>query len=461
MNRTGSNSDTNGQVGRRIGLFTATGIVVANMIGSGIFVTLGIMAGKLPSPAWVLFCWFFGGMIALAGALCYGELGTRMPEEGGEYIYLKKLFHPSLGFLSGWTSFIVGFSAPIAGSALGFSEYLFAGLNIDAALFDSFSILMMKKSVALFIIVLFTMLHYLGVRTGGGVQNVLTAMKVILILGLSLVGLFIGRGSWEYVSAPGSGLFGGFAFGTAMMLVMFAYSGWNASGYIAGEIKDPRRTLPLSLMIGTGIVMAVYLALNLFVIRSLPFTAVRENVSVVESAAVSAFGDWMGNALGVIIAFALLSSLSAFIMIGPRIYFAMARDGLFFRFASRVHPKYEVPGRSIVIQGAIALIMVLFSSIEQLVVYLIYALNIFPWLAVLGLFLARKRGIGDRTAVKAWGYPVLPIFFLISTLMLAVIAYINRPVESTAAIITVGIGIPCYFFWAKKIRKETGSGNKA
>jgi len=439
---------TNGEVGRVIGLGTATGIVVANMIGSGIFVTLGIMAGKLPSPCWVLFCWFFGGIISLVGALCYGELGTRMPEEGGEYYYLKELYSRVLGFLSGWTSFIVGFSAPIAGSAIGFSEYLFAGLNLDTTVMNPAMFLILKKSVAVAIILLFTWLHFMGVRTGGGIQNVLTAAKVILILGMSLVGLVIGRGSWMHLSQS-SGGFEEFAFGTAMMLVMFAYSGWNATGYIAGEIKNPKRTLPLSLVIGTGIVIVVYLALNLFVIRYLPFAEVQDSAAVIEKASVSTFGGWMGNMLGVIIALALLSSLSAFIMIGPRIYYAMARDGLFFRFAGRLHPRYRVPGCSIMIQGGLAVVMVIFSSIEQIIVYLIYALNIFPWLAVLGLFIARKRRIGEETAVKMWGYPVLPVFFLLSMLILAVIAYINRPVESTAAVVTVLLGIPCYYLWMR------------
>ena len=436
-------------VRRNIGWVTATGIVVANMIGSGIFVTSGIMAGKLPGSWWVLACWVFGGFIALMGALCYTELATRMPDEGGEYVYLKRLYHPVLGFLTGWTSFIVGFSAPIAGSALGFSEYVFAGLNIDILTMSPGLLVFLKKVTAIVIIVLFTSLHYRGVRLGASVQNVLTVFKVFILLGLAVVGLFIGQGSWQNLgSSAGIGI-EGFAFGTAMMLVMFAYSGWNASAYIAGEVRNPRKTLPFSLLFGTGIVVFIYLALNLFILKTLPFHEVRDSVAVVERAAVGAFGGWMGNAIGVIIGFVLLSSMSAFIMIGPRIYYAMARDGIFFKFAGQVHPKYEVPSRSIAIQGGLAILMVIFSSIEQLVVYLIYALNIFPLLAVLGLFIARKRKIGEGTAVRVVGYPVLPIIFLMVTLTLAVIAYINRPVESTAALATVLLGVPGYFLWKR------------
>lgn len=436
-------------IGRTVGLFTATGIVVANMIGSGIFVTTGLMADGLPGPAAVLFCWALGGVIALIGALCYGELATRMPQEGGEYVYLKRLFHPVFGFLSGWVSLAVGFSTPIAASAIGFSGYLFAGLDIEGGAVLGLPLAHFRRALSIAIILLFTLLHYTGVERGTRIQNALTAGKVVVLLALAGAGLIWGQGEWPDMRGDRSAPVGGFAFGTAMMLVMFAYSGWNASAYIAGEIRRPRKTLPTSLVSGTLIVTLVYLAVNVFVLRSLPFAEVQGNVAVVESAAVRAFGVWIGNTLGVIVAFALLSSLSAFVMIGPRVYFAMARDGLFFRFAGQVHPRYRVPGRSILLQGGLASVMVVFSSIEQLVVLLIFALNVFPWLAVLGVFIARRRRIGESTVVKVPGYPALPLFFLASTLLLAVVAYVNRPVESTAAVLLVLAGVPAYYLWRR------------
>jgi len=436
------------QLKRRIGLTTATAIVVANMIGSGIFITTGFVADKVPGPGWVLLCWIIGGLIAISGALCYAELSTRMPEVGGEYVYLKKLYHPMLGFLTGWTSLIVGFSAPIASAALSFAEYIFAGIDIPLAE----GIVVPKKMIAILIILIFTIVHYLGVQLGSRVQNILTALKIVIVVGLASIGLAIGSRAGTIVSFNANSSFNAVSFGTAIMLVMFSYSGWNASSYIAGELKNPKKNLPISLLGGTTIVIILYLAINLFILHALPYSELKGTIAVVEAASVRAFGNWMGKVLSLLVGLALLSSLSAFIMIGPRVYYAMARDRLFLPFAARLHPRYNVPGRSIIIQGVIAIILVLISSIEQLLVYIIFALNIFPWLAVLGLFLARKKGIGEESAVKVKPYPLVPIFFLSASLILMIFMYIGRPMESTASILTVLLGIPCYFLWIKGVK---------
>lgn len=434
---------------RQIGVFTATSIVIANIIGAGIFTTTGIIATQLPGPGWVLLCWLFGGMIAISGSLCYAELATRMPEEGAEYVYLKRLYHPALGFLTGWTSFIVGFSAPIAASAMGFSEYLFAGLITHGDGLDPAHLPLLKKTAAMSIILIFTFIHYLGIRLGSRVQNTLTILKIAIVLGLASTGFFMGHANWSALSLERAGSFELLGVGTAMMLVMFAYSGWNASAYIAGEIKNPRRSLPVSLITGTSIVIVLYLAINLFIVTALPYAELAGTIPVVERAAVGALGPWMGKALGILISLALLSSLSAFIIIGPRVYFAMARDRLFFSFASNVHPRFGVPGMSIALQGMLAVFMVWLGSFEQLLVYLGFALGIFPWLAVAGIFIARRRGIGDETAVKVWGFPFVPFFFLSATFFLMIIAYMNRPFESSAALATVLAGIPLYYAWIK------------
>ena len=243
---------SNESVPRKIGVVTATSIVVANIIGSGIFTTSGLMAARLPGPIWVIACWIFGGLIALTGALCYAELATRMPEVGGEYVYLKKLYHPVFGFLTGWTSFFAGFSAPIASSALAFVAYIFAGIAPQLSNGDQNYFFLLKKGIAVSIILIFTMLHYTGVRWGGRIQNVLTFVKIVIVLGLAGIGVFYGQGNWEHFTADISQSFSGMGFGTAMMLVMFSYSGWNASAYIAGEIKNPRRSLPVSLFVEIG-----------------------------------------------------------------------------------------------------------------------------------------------------------------------------------------------------------------
>jgi len=438
---------------RKLGTFSTTAIVVANMIGTGIFTMSGLLAANLPSPGWVLLCWLFGGVIAIAGALCYAELATRMPEAGGEYVYLKKLYHPALGFLAGWTSLIVGFSAPIAAAAMGFSEYIHAGLNSQLLHLDPTQLVFFNKGVAVSIILLFTSLHYFGLRMGSRVQNVLTVLKILIVAGLASVGLIFGNGSGPSFSLAGEST-GVMAIGTAMMLVMFAYSGWNASAYIAGEIRHPKKTIPVSLIGGTSVVIVLYLAINLFILRMVPFADLKGVIPVVETAAVHAFGAGMGKVVSLLVGVGLLSCLSAFIMIGPRVYYAMAKDKLFFPFAADVHPRHKVPGKSIIVQGGIAVVMVLIGSFEQLIIYIAFALNIFLWLAVAGVFLARKRKVGEESAVKVWGYPIVPLFFLLSSVVLMVFNYVNRPLESSAAVLTVLFGIPCYFLWVRSVAKS-------
>jgi APA family basic amino acid/polyamine antiporter len=422
------------------------------MIGAGIFTTSGIMAANLPGAGWVLLCWLLGGFIAISGALCYAELATRMPEEGGEYVYLRRLYHPAVGFLTGWTSFFVGFSAPIAASALGSVAYLSASFSAELSHIATYQLNILQKGLAISIILIFTITHYLGLKVGAIVQNVLTALKILIVSGLAFAGIVFGSGDWTFFSIQSVSALGGMAIGTAMMLVMFSYSGWNASAYIAGELKDPKKTLPVSLVLGTAMVMILYLGINVFVFYAAPYSELKGVITVVEIAALNGFGKWMSNLLGFLIGFALLSSLSAFILIGPRVYFAMAIDRLFFPFAAKVHPKYEVPGRSILVQGFIAIIMVIIGSFEQLVIYIGFALSIFPWLAVAGLFIARKQHIGDDSAVKVWGFPLVPLFFLSCSLILMIIAYINRPLESSAAIVTILLGVPCYYIWVKGVK---------
>ncbi|MCP4214843.1 MAG: amino acid permease [bacterium] len=425
---------------------------MANMIGSGIFTTSGLMAKQLPSPAWVIACWLLGGMVALAGALCYSELATRMPKEGGEYVYLKELFHPGLGFLTGWTSFFVGFSAPIALSALGFGVYLLSGFK------NRFPTLGLSEShekfIAVVVIAIFTWLHYLGGRTGPRIQNVLTALKILLIAGLAAVGLGWGEGTPANLTVAEPAPFSLMAFGTAMMMVMFSYSGWNAGAYIAGEVKNPRKTLPISLISGTLIVIALYIGLNVFYFHAVPYHQVAGEVAVAESALVGAFGKNITELLGAVIAVVLLSSLSAFIMIGPRVYYAMAEDGLFFRFAARIHPKREVPGAAILVQGVVAVAMVIAGTFEQLLVYVGFALGIFPLLAVAGLFKARRLKIGEDSALKLKGVPLIAGFFLAANLSLMIIACVNRPMESAAAVLTVLTGVPFYYIWVKGMHVE-------
>ena len=441
---------------RKLGLFPVTNIVIANMIGAGIFITSGLLMTDLRNPLLMILLWIGGGIIALCGALCYSELGAAIPYAGGEYTFLSKLFNPLCGFLSGWVSFLVGFSAPIAASALGFSEYLtracpqLLSLEIFGITFEA---VVLKKFYSILVIIAFTLIHLRGIQFGTRVQNFLTLLKVGLIVGLIVIGFSLGKGSMEHFSQGEDFTFdfGGWkTIGLSLMWIMFAYSGWNASAYIGSEIKKPKRNLPLSLIVGTGIVLLLYFGLNLLYV----YATTPENMSGVKAigglTAGNLFGKSFESLFSILISFALFSSLSAFIILGPRVYYSMAKDGYFFRFASEVHREYRVPSKSILLQCAIAVVIVLSGTLEQILTYMGFSLGIFPILAVIGVFKLRRL---KKSEYKMPGYPVVPIIYILASISILVLGFLERPVPSSIAILTVVVGIPAYFMFKKKYKK--------
>ncbi len=446
---------------RKLGLFPLTNIVIANMIGAGIFTTSGLLMKDLHQPMVMLALWLVGGLIALCGALSYGELGAAFPHAGGEYAFLSRLYHPVLGFLSGWVSFFVGFSAPIAASAIGFTEYLtraFPGLLHPGIFGGPAEAAVMKKLYAILLIAAFTFLHTRGLEAGARVQNALTGLKILLIVGLVAAGFAVGKGSLGHfaAAAPFRFDFGGWkTLGLSLMWIMFAYSGWNASAYVGSEVKEPSRNLPRSLLLGTGIVMLLYIALNLFYIYAIPPAEMEGVISIGGLAAGKLFGQSAETVLSALISFALFSSLSAYLILGPRVYYSMARDGIFFKSIAYVDPKSCVPTRSIVLQGAIASVMALFGTFDQLLTYMGFSLGIFPLLAVLGVFKLRRTG---RSAVNLPGYPVASAVYILVGVTILVLAFLERPVESLIAVATALAGIPVYFFFKRSAGKSARSG---
>jgi basic amino acid/polyamine antiporter, APA family len=438
---------------RKLGLFPSTNIVVANMVGAGIFTTSGLLMKGLNNPLLMIGLWIAGGIIALCGALAYGELGAAMPGAGGEYLFLSKLYHPLFGFLSGWVSFMVGFSAPIAASALGFSAYFCRAVPGLPAWFDNAGLLspvLTGKLLAVSIILIFTFIHYRGIKYGARIQNVLTVLKVILIITLLVAGFTSGRGDIGNFSKGGNiatGVAGWKTIGLSLMWIMFAYSGWNASTYLGSEIKNPSRILPLSLIYGTGIVIILYLGINLLYIYGIDPESMKGVISVGGLAMNNLFGRSADILFSLLIAFALFSSLSAFIIIGPRVYYSMAKDGLFFKWAGRIHEKFLVPSNSILLQCLIALIMVISGTFEQVLTYMGFALGIFPILTVFSLFKLRRSNPGS---VRMPGYPVTQIIYILTGFLILLLSYLERPMESSIATITVLAGIPAYFIFKSR-----------
>jgi APA family basic amino acid/polyamine antiporter len=423
-----------------MGLGTATVVVIANMIGTGIFTTTGIMLMQGVGANWVLACWLLGGLVALAGALCYAELAVAMPRAGGEYVYLREIYGPLPAFLTGWTSFFVGFAAPGAAAAVGAAKYLAAAgiLPDDTAA---------EKVFAAFVVTILTGVHYAGLRLGSRVQNVLTGLNLALLCGLVCAGLLAVKADWSFLSDPANTALPThpLGLGTALLLAMFAYSGWNAAAYLAEEVREPARTLPRSLLLGTASVTVLYLLLNLVYFAAAPGEELVGQVAVAEIATRRLFGEAAGAWLAAIIALGLVSALSAYTLIGPRVYYAMARDGLFFRFAAQVHPRFRTPAYSIAAQGAVAVVMALSGTFEELLLYIGFALGIFPWMAVLGLILLRCREPNRERPYRVWGYPLVPLFFLVMMALILVVAYLGRPGPARWALATVAVGIPVYW----------------
>jgi len=442
---------------RRLGLFPVTNIVIANMIGAGIFTTSGLLMSGLQNPLLLILLWIGGGIIALCGALCYSELGAAMPHAGGEYIFLSRLFNPLFGFLSGWVSFFVGFSAPIAASAIGFSEYLARAFPqvLSLGIFDSaLEAVVLKKFYAIIVIFAFTLIHLRGVQFGTRVQNLLTVLKVGLIVGLIVIGFSLGNGSMEHFSQGEEFRFnfGGWkTIGLSLMWIMFAYSGWNASAYIGSEIKKPKKNLPLSLILGTGIVMLLYFCLNLLFVYAATPKDMSGVISIGGLAVGNLFGKSFETLLSILISFALFSSLSAFIILGPRVYYSMAKDGYFFKFASKVHSVRRVPSKSIILQCVIAVVIVISGTFDQILTYMAFSLGIFPILAVIGVFKLRKL---KKLEYKMPGFPVVPAIYIMAGVSILVLGFLERPVASSIAILTVVMGIPAYFIFKKKYKKE-------
>jgi len=442
---------------RKLGMFPLINIVVANMIGAGIFVTSGLLMDSLKNPLMMIILWGVAGLIALCGALSYGEVGATIPKSGGEYILLHDLFHPLPGFLSGWTSFIAGFSAPIAASAIGFSEYFtrafpeILSLGSESGIVDGE---ILKKIVSILIICIFTAIHLRGIETSARIQNWLTLLKILLVGGLIASGLLFGKGSFNHFRPPVDFSFnasGWKSIGVSLMWIMFAYSGWNASTYIGSEIKNPAKNIPRSLILGTGIVILLYLGLNVFFVFAVPPEKMMGVVSVGGLAVRYALGEKLDLVFSLLISFAFFSSLSAFLILGPRVTYSMARDGFFFKQVAKIDPKTRVPSLAILIQAFISVVMVLSGTFDQILTYLGFSLGIFPIIVTAGVF---KIRIKKMSRVKLPGYPVTPVFFIVASISILVLSFLERPVESSIAIATISAGVPFYYLLRHLKRKQ-------
>ncbi|MEZ4440535.1 MAG: amino acid permease [Polyangiaceae bacterium] len=419
-----------GEPPRQLGFLTAFSLVVASMVGTGVFTTTGLLTKDVPSPTGILLCWTVGGLAALCGAFAYAELGAAFPHSGGEYQFLARLMHPAVGFLSAFVSLIVGFAAPLAAIALAFGQYLTAmGVPVDPRL--SGGALVVGLSV----------LNAWRVSAGAKFQNVFTLGKLLVIAAFVLFGL--PRGTWANLDV-GPGLAAvvptpGFAVG--LLWVSFAYTGWNAAAYVAGEVAEPAKVLPRALVLGTLVVTALYVALNLVFLVGAPFDALAGQVAVGTVAAKHLFGAAGGQVLSGIIALGLVSTVGAVLVTGPRIYEAVGKDVPRLAFLARRSPQGG-PVYGVALQAALALVMMLTASFDQLLIYIGFTLSIFGALAVACVFILRRRGIAMPYRMPA--FPLPPLVFLALMLWMIVSGIVERPVAAAFGAGTLVLGLVAY-----------------
>jgi APA family basic amino acid/polyamine antiporter len=423
-----------------ISLFTAISIVVANMIGTGVFTSLGFQAEGIKSGFALLCLWLVGGILAICGALSYGELAAVMPRSGGEFHYLSKIYHPAVGFLSGWLSATVGFAAPIAAAAMALEKYF-------SQVFPFFP----PTAIALTVVIGVSLIHTRDVKLGSYFQNSFTLLKVLLIVTLIVCGFLLGHPQdINFLPANNDlNLIFSSPFAISLVYVMYAYSGWNASIYIASEVKEPEKNVPRSLLAGTLIVLALYLLLNFIFLYTTPIELLAGKLEVGAVAATQIFGELGGKVMSLLISLGLVSAISSMVWAGPRVTQVIGEDIPFFKLLARTNAK-GIPYYAILAQLAIVVVLVITSSFESVITYLGFTLTLSSFLTVLGVFVHRFRYPDFPRPYKTWGYPVTPLVFLAISLWMLVFIFTDKREESLAGLGTILLGLPVYFFADKQ-----------
>ncbi|HEV1287175.1 MAG TPA: amino acid permease [Bryobacteraceae bacterium] len=441
---------------RQLGVVSATALVVSNMIGTMIFTTTGFLAGDLGTPKLVLSIWVVGAICAFFGAICYSELGVNLPSSGGEYVYLTRAFGPTWGFMTGWVSFFAGFSGPIALAALAFADYV--GYFFPSVKQENARVLAGSgewtvhlggaQIVACALVLVFTVLNCVGVRRVAQVQNILTAAKVLTLVGFIALAFLIGHGSWGNLSMDATRSASTKIpeqFFLSLFWIYVAYSGWNAATYVAEELRHPSRTLPAALGIGTALVAVLYVLLNVVFIYAAPLNDLKGQIAVGALAASRLFGPEIAGLFSGLMALSLMATVNAMVTIGPRVYYAMAKNGAFLASAAKVHPKWRTPVLAIVAQGICTMILTL-TPFPQLVIYIGFLLNFFAVMSVASLLHLRRQPGWRKLRVVSFSYPLFPVLFILVGLWMTVQGVQLKPYVSLAAVVTVVTGALVYHF---------------
>jgi APA family basic amino acid/polyamine antiporter len=424
---------------RTLGLMDSAAIVVGTIIGSGIFLVPNLVARNLPSPGWIIGVWIFTGVLSFFGALAYAELGAMIPATGGQYVYLREAYGPLLAFLCGWTYFFVILSAAVGWLAISFANYLGYFVALTPAL---------SKAVAVGLIAAVTLVNYRGVAAGAAVQNLFTLMKVGGLLVLIGSAFLAGRPAVP-AAAPSAGAFSIGHFGVAMVSCVLAYDGWMAISLVAGEVKNPKRTLLLAPTLGLSLAVGIYVLANAAYLRVLSVDEIAASARVGALAAERAMGPVGGSFVSLTILISIVGAINGWAMTAPRMFFAQARDGLFFRRFAQIHPRYQTPGFSILVFGAWAALMALTGTYENLASYAMFAAWIFYGLTAMGVLVLRRKFTDRPRPYRMTGYPVTLFLFVAVALGFVINTFVATPVPAAIGTLLIAAGVPAYFFWKR------------
>ncbi len=441
---------------RVLGLRSAILLVVGSVIGSGIFLTTGGMAAVIPSASLLLMAWVLGGVLAATGALTYAEMGAMFPRSGGVYVFLKEAYGPLVAFLYGWAALFVVVSGGIAAVAVGFATYLNFFLP-GLATFSSIG-LTGTKLVAASMIVLLGAINYTGVRSGNMVNVVTTTAKVAALAALPIMALVAARVTPVYVPiVPPDLVRPQAAFGVAMIAVLWTYEAWYFVTYASGEIKDPQRNVPRALVSGILILMSIYVLVNVAYLYALTIDEMKGTTRIAERAATALIGPPGATFIALTVVVSTFGNNGAALLAGSRLLFAMATDGVFLPAASRVHERFRTPHIAIVALTIWSAVLALSGTYEQLFTYVMFASILFSVAAGTALFVLRRKMPGRPRPYRTWGYPVVPLIFILGSLAFVANTLLERPTESLAGLGLLALGLPAYWYWGRRVRPDDGT----
>ena len=429
---------------RELSRFDMTMIAIGSTIGSGIFLTPSLIAHTLPSPSWIIGIWLLGGVMALTGALTFAELGGMMPGAGGVYVYLNEAYGPLAGFLYGWAYFLVVNTGGIAALSIAFATYLGYFIPLSASGI---------RVAAVTGLLLVTALNVRGVKIAGVFSDIFTLLKLAGIAFLVVAGFVWGtHRSVDFAAplVPGNSTLGG-ALSVAMVGVLWSYGGWQHASYAAGEARDPRRTIPFAMVTGAIVVVAVYILTNLSYMLLLSVPAIGASPRLASDAMVTIMGPAGGGIIAAAIFVSTFGTAGIYTLTAPRIYFAMARDGLFFRKVADIHPRFRTPAFAIMLQSCWAVVLILFwGTFESLISYVVFTDWIFFALAATGVFILRRKRPDAERPYRTFAYPLTPLVFILISVWFVANTLVNRPEEARAGLGFLALGVPVYFYWKKR-----------